>query len=177
MKRAVFLDRDGVLNDSFIVGGKPYPPRSLKDFKISDGVIDACKVLKDSKFELVVVTNQPDVRRGVIEVSLVEEFHKTVKNVLGINHFYVCYHDDEDNCLCRKPRPGLVLQAVADLGIDLGLSFLVGDRWRDIEASNAVGCNAIFVDHLYNEKQPQNYFAKVSSLYEAAMIIVGGEIE
>jgi D-glycero-D-manno-heptose 1,7-bisphosphate phosphatase len=154
-----------VLNDAIVREGKPYPPTDLGDFRISDGVAEACGLLKKSGFELVVVTNQPDVSRGKTTISRVEEFHEQIRLNLGIQHFYTCYHDDADECPCRKPS--------RNLGIDLEQSYLVGDRWRDIDAGNSAGCKSIFVDHSFLEKQPKNYYSKVSSLLEAVPIILG----
>jgi D-glycero-D-manno-heptose 1,7-bisphosphate phosphatase len=175
LKRAVFLDRDGVLNDAIVKDGKPYPPDSIESFKISEGAKEACALLKNSSFELIVVTNQPDVSRGTTTVHQVEQFHEHLKRNLDIAHFYVCFHDDQDDCLCRKPNPGLILNSSQELGIDTRNSFMVGDRWRDIEAGNAAGCRSIFIDHSFNEKQPKRYFAKVSSLLEAVPVILGAK--
>ena len=162
-----------MLNDVIVREGKPYPPSSLHEFRISDGVAEACGLLKRSGFELVVVTNQPDVSRGKTTIQRVEEFHEQIRLNLGIEHFYTCFHDDLDMCGCRKPQPGLILEASRDLGIDVKKSYLVGDRWRDIVAGNSAGCKSIFVDHSFLEKQPQNYYSKVSSLLDAVPLILG----
>jgi D-glycero-D-manno-heptose 1,7-bisphosphate phosphatase len=175
LKRAVFLDRDGVLNDVVIRNGKPHPPDTLEQFKISKGAKQACALLRNSGFELIVVTNQPDVTRGKTTFEVVEEFHDHLRKNLEITHFYTCYHDDQDACLCRKPSPGLILNSSEELGIDTQKSFMVGDRWRDIEAGNAAGCKSIFIDHSFDEKQPENYFSKVTSLLEAVHVILGVE--
>lgn len=175
MKRAVFLDRDGVLNDAVVKNGRPHPPSSMEQFKITVGVKEACGLLKNAGFELIVVTNQPDVTRGKSTVEQVEEFHEYLRKNLEITHFYTCYHDDQDECLCRKPRPGLILNSSQELGIDTQKSFMVGDRWRDIEAGNAAGCQSIFIDHSFDEKQPKNYFSRVTSLLEAVHVILGAK--
>ena len=177
MRQAVFLDRDGVSNDAIVKDGKPFPPNGLGELRVSDGVLDACEALAEAGFLLVVVTNQPDVSRGATSKAAVEELHDYLKGAIGLEYFYTCFHDDADDCPCRKPQPGLLLTAAQDLNIDLASSFMVGDRWRDIEAGNTAGCRSIFVDHSYSEKQPQNYYSKVSSLLEAVHIILGATHE
>lgn len=175
MKKAVFLDRDGVINNAIVREGKPQPPSNLGEFKLCEGVEDACQLLSKAGFELVVVTNQPDVSRGKTTKEVVESFHRVIKSELPIEYFYICFHDDLDNCLCRKPKPGLILEAASNLGIELSVSFLVGDRWKDIEAGRAAGCKTIFVDHSYLEKKPKNANSIVNSLLEATHIILGDQ--
>jgi D-glycero-D-manno-heptose 1,7-bisphosphate phosphatase len=172
MKRAVFLDRDGVINRAFVVDGQPLPARTLHQLEILPGVRGAIEKLRFSDFEIVVVTNQPDVARGVLTKGIVESIHARLSFELHIDHFYTCFHDTADNCQCRKPNPGLLLNASKDLHLDLTQSFLVGDRWRDIAAGQAAGCNCLFIDYSYDEKQPEMPYLKVSSLSEAARIIL-----
>ncbi len=163
------------MNNVIVKDGKPHPPDSIEQFKISEGVKEACILLRDAGFELIVVTNQPDVSRGKTTVEQVNEFHDYLREQLGIIHFYSCFHDDQDACFCRKPAPGLILNSALELGIDTQISFLVGDRWRDIEAGNKAGCRSIFIDHSFVEKQPKSYFSKVSSLFEAVPVILGAK--
>jgi D-glycero-D-manno-heptose 1,7-bisphosphate phosphatase len=171
MKRAVFLDRDGVINKAFVVDGIPTPARSLDQLQILPRVLEALEILRDLEFEIVVVTNQPDIARGALSQMNVDSLHRRLKQVLGIQHFYTCSHDDADGCPCRKPKSGLLIQAATDLNLDLEQSLMVGDRWRDISAGQSVGCRCFFVDYSYDEKQPLRPFFKVSSLYEVAKII------
>lgn len=166
--RAVFLDRDGVINRAFVRDGKPYPPSSPGELEILPGVPEALSLLSAAGFRLVVVTNQPDVARGEQSRETVEAIHTLLRNQLPIDDFRVCYHDDVDRCSCRKPLPGMLLQAAADLGLDLSASFLVGDRWRDVEAGRNAGCMTIFIDYGYSERKPEAPDKIVSSLSEAA---------
>ena len=172
MKRAVFLDRDGVINRAFIVNGVPTPARSLEQLQILPKVEEAIIILRRLGLEIVVVTNQPDVTRGVLSKEVVESLHWCLELELGIQYFYTCFHDDVDNCLCRKPQPGLLNLAAADLGIDLKESFMVGDRWRDISAGQSAGCRCFFVDYNYTEKRPEMPYLEVSSLFDAVQIIL-----
>jgi D-glycero-D-manno-heptose 1,7-bisphosphate phosphatase len=172
MNRAIFLDRDGVINKAFIVDGIPTPARELDQLQILPRVEEALEMLRSAEFELVVVTNQPDVARGTLSAETVELIHLRLHSKLQIKHFYTCFHDDADNCPCRKPKPGLLIAAAEDLGLDLRACFMIGDRWRDIAAGQSAGCQCFFVDHLYEEKQPQMPYLKVSSLFEAAQMIL-----
>lgn len=172
MKRAVFLDRDGVINKSLLVNGIPTPPRSLEQLQILPGVNEGLEILRKSEFELVVVTNQPDVARGKMPKRVVEAIHMNLEAELRIHHFYTCFHDDADDCQCRKPKSGLLKQAAGELNLNLQSSFMVGDRWRDISAGQSVGCRCFFIDNLLDERQPVAPFVRVSSLFEAAQLIL-----
>jgi D-glycero-D-manno-heptose 1,7-bisphosphate phosphatase len=152
VRRCVFLDRDGVINKSIVKDGRPYPPASVHDTRLTEGIAEALSILKARGFLLVVVTNQPDVARGTASQDEVERIHDYLRSELPLDAIRSCFHDDSDNCTCRKPRPGLILAAAAEMNIDLSMSFLVGDRWRDIDAGKNAGCKTIFVDYGYQEK-------------------------
>jgi len=152
IRRAVFLDRDGVINRPIVREGKPYPPRDLSQLEILPGVPDAMRALKAAGFELIVVTNQPDVARGTMSRETVEAINARLMDELPLDEVLTCFHDDADGCNCRKPRPGLMLQMQDERGIDLAHSFLVGDRWRDVEAGRNAGCRTVFIDWGYKER-------------------------
>jgi D-glycero-D-manno-heptose 1,7-bisphosphate phosphatase len=153
-RRAVFLDRDGVLNRAFLdERGTPLPPRSRDEFSLLPGVTSACRRLKDRGCLLVCVTNQPDLARGKIDSALVDWINESVRGACGLDQVRVCPHDDRDNCSCRKPKPGMLVEAAAELGICLPASFMVGDRFRDIEAGQAASCRTILVDYGYSERK------------------------
>jgi D-glycero-D-manno-heptose 1,7-bisphosphate phosphatase len=168
MRRAIFVDRDGVLNKTFYLKGVPTPPRSIKEVEILSGVKQAILMFKNYGLEVIVVTNQPDVARGSTSRAEVEQINAFLAKELGIQHFYVCYHDDDDRCCCRKPNPGLLEAAAQELEIDLARSFLVGDRWKDIDAGNAVSCNSYLIDYGFEEQQPTGTFTHVKNLLDAA---------
>jgi D-glycero-D-manno-heptose 1,7-bisphosphate phosphatase len=171
--KAVFLDRDGVLNRAIVRDGKPYPPAGLHELEILPDVPAALAMLKDSGFLLLVVTNQPDVARGLQQRAAVESMHAALAEALPLDDFFVCYHDDRDGCDCRKPKPGLLAQAAAKYGLDPGASYLIGDRWRDIDAGQAAGCVTVWIDRGYAERAPAAApAAKVGSCLEAARWIV-----
>ena len=167
MARAVFLDRDGVINRPIVRDGKPYPPDSLNTLELYEGVAEAIANLRNAGFLMIVVTNQPDVARGTQTRETVEAMHADLMAKLALNEVITCYHDG-DACNCRKPKPGALLEAESRYGIDLKSSFMVGDRWRDIEAGQRAGCICIFIDRGYSERQPVPPFARVTSLAEAS---------
>lgn len=152
---AVFLDRDGVLNKTTIDrDGVPRPPGTVEDLVVLDGVPEACRVLRDAGFRLLVVTNQPDVARGTLGRKAVESINKRLASDLPIDDVLVCYHDDADACSCRKPEPGLLIEGAKRWRIDVSKSFMVGDRWRDIEAARRAGCRSVLISE-YSSKQDQ----------------------
>ena len=177
MKKAVFLDRDGVINEVQFSGNLPIPPRTLDEVKIIDGVFEAIRLLKANNFLPIVITNQPDVARKKVSIETVTAINLHISELLGIKHIYTCMHDDSDLCNCRKPSSGLIEQSAAELEIDISKSFLVGDRWKDIAAGQEVGVPSFFIDYSYPEKQPKEPYIKVRSLLEAVERITGGSVD
>ena len=176
LKKGVFLDRDGVLIETLVKDGKPIAISNISELVVLPLVKESVQELISRDFEVVVVTNQPDVSKGVTSLRQIELMHKEISNFTGIQHFYVCTHLQNADCDCRKPRTGLLDQAAQELGLDLSKSFLVGDRWSDIDAGNNANCNCFFIDYGYDEKVPSGNFQVVSSLHEAVdKIIQGGE--
>jgi D-glycero-D-manno-heptose 1,7-bisphosphate phosphatase len=151
--RAVFLDRDGVLNRTLLKNDKLVPPASVAELELLPGTVEACEAPRAAGFLLIVVTNQPDVARGTQDHKTVEAIHAAIWGKLPLDDIRVCYHDDVDRCECRKPKPGLLQHAAADWGIDISRSFLVGDRWKDIEAARRAGCRAVMVENGHPEKE------------------------
>ena len=166
--RAVFLDRDGVLNRALVTDGKPGTPSTVDDFVIFPDAVACLEELKRKGFALIVVTNQPDVARGLQSIAAIEEMHRRLQAALPVDDVLVCLHDETDNCPCRKPRPGLLIEAQRKYGVDLWRSFLIGDRWKDVDAGNAAGCKTVFIDYHYRERGPATEpSVRVSSLREA----------
>lgn len=163
---AIFLDRDGVLNRAPVTDGKPFPPGGVAELEILPQVPEALASLRAAGYALVVVTNQPDVARGKTPREVVEAMHARLLAELPLDEIRVCYHDDDDDCPCRKPKPGLLLDPPT---YDVARSVLVGDRWRDIEAGRSAGCRAtILVDYAYAEALPHEPDVRVASLADAA---------
>ena len=170
--RAVFLDRDGVINASVVRDGKPYPPATPEELEILPGVPEALARLRAAGYLLIVVTNQPDVARGTARRETIDAMHARLRGELPLDAIYACFHDDADDCACRKPKPGMLVNAAKDHGIELPMSYMVGDRWRDLEAGLAAGCQGIFVDRGYNERRPTTFAVSVAGLPEAAAWIL-----
>jgi D-sedoheptulose 7-phosphate isomerase len=169
VRRAVFLDRDGVLNRAKVRDGKPFPPTGLEELEVPADVPNALRDLRKNGFELVVVTNQPDVARGTLTRDAVKVINQALASRLPLDDILVCYHTDRDGCACRKPKPGLMLEAARRHHVDLSASFMVGDRWRDVEAGQNAGCQTILIDNGYREKPPDHEpDARVRSMQEAA---------
>ena len=173
-RRAVFLDRDGVLNLPVVRDGKPYPPANVEEFAIYPETAQACQALKDAGFILVVATNQPDVGRGTQRREVVEAMHATLQRELPLDRIEVSYDGggEKPPSEFRKPRPGMLLRAAQELGLDLAACWMVGDRWRDIDCGHAAGCRTVFIDRGYAEKLRQAPDFRVTNLTEAARIIV-----
>jgi D-glycero-D-manno-heptose 1,7-bisphosphate phosphatase len=165
---ALFLDRDGVINRAVLRAGIPRPPASLAELEILPGVPAALEALKAGGYTLVVVTNQPDVARGSTSRELVSDIHAHLADTLALDAILTCFHDDSAECDCRKPKPGLLLQAARELSLDLASSFMVGDRWRDMEAGRRAGCRTFYVDQGYEQTVPAAADYRVESLSEAA---------
>ena len=154
-RRAIFLDRDGVLNAALLdPAGRPLPPRSKAELRILPGVPEACAALRAAGFILIGCTNQPDIARGTTPRAFVDWVNDQVTAAAGLLEMRVCPHDDADACHCRKPRPGMLTDAAAEHGIDLSASWMVGDRFRDVEAGQAAGCRTLFIDQGYDERAP-----------------------
>lgn len=175
LKSAVFLDRDGTLNAPLVRDGKPYPPATSNEFVLIDGVAEACARLRAAGFVLVVVTNQPDVGRGTQSLESVEAMHtKLLQLIPVISSVKVCYAPGGEvpPSPDRKPAPGMLLRAARELGLDLSRSWMVGDRWRDIDCGHNAGVKTIFIDWGYDEKLRAAPDYTVHSFSEAAGIIL-----
>ncbi len=167
-RAAVFLDRDGVLLKPVIRDGRPYPPASLEEMEIFPEAPAALARLRERGFALVVVTNQPDVARGTQSARVLDRMHAALARALPLDDILTCPHDDADHCACRKPKPGLIEEAARRHALDPARSFLIGDRWRDIDAGHAAGCTCLLIDYGYRERAPSAApAARVHALAEA----------
>ncbi len=168
-RSAVFLDRDGVINRALVRDGKPYAPAVMGELEILPGVAEALRDLKSHGYKLIVVTNQPDVGRGKQSRQTLDAIHEDLRARFPLDDILVCCHTDEDKCDCRKPLPGMLLEAARKHDIDMASSFMVGDRWRDIDAGYNAGCRTILIDYGYSERPPDHVpDLRVGSLREAA---------
>jgi D-glycero-D-manno-heptose 1,7-bisphosphate phosphatase len=169
---AVFLDRDGVLVRTLVGEGAPRSARTLGELELLPDAEGACSALKEAGFALVVVTNQPEIARGTLDAETVTRQNDVLRAALPLDEIVVCPHDDGDGCDCRKPKPGMLLDAAARLGVEVASSFMVGDRWRDVEAGRRAGCRVIFVEREHDEQRGPEPDAVVGSLADAARWIL-----
>ena len=165
--KAVFLDRDGVLNHSTVRDGMPYPT-GLADLAIYADAAEALARLKQAGYLLIVVTNQPDIARGTVTRATVDEINAVIGSALPVDEFVVCAHDDAAGCTCRKPKAGMVLDAAVRHAVDLNLSFLIGDRWRDVDCGANAGVRTVLIDRGYRERAPDHAPDFITDSLEAA---------
>ena len=170
--RAVFLDRDGVLIRAPVVDGLPRSIRSVEELELEPDAVASCTALRAAGYRLIVVTNQPDVARGLLSRETVDAMHALLAELLPLDDIRVCPHDDADDCECRKPKPGMLVDAARDHGIALEQSFMVGDRRNDVEAGRAAGCTCVFLDRKYSERMPDRPDIVVRDLGEAVAWIL-----
>lgn len=169
MKKAVFLDRDGVINHTIEINNKHYPPRSLQEFVIFEDVFPALNLLKSAGFLLIVATNQPDVGRKTQDLKIVESIHNYIKKTLPLDDIYTCYDEYSPD---YKPKPGMLISASEKYQIDRSQSYMVGDRWRDVGAGKAASCFTIFIDRNYAEPLTETPDYICFNLLEAASFIL-----
>ena len=172
LRPAVFLDRDGVINRTAVRDGTPCPPGCLNEVEILPGVAEALRLLASHAMPLIVVTNQPDVARGTQTQECVEQINQFLMRELPLTSIYTCFHDTPDGCDCRKPKPGMLIRAAREHGIDLSRSFMVGDRWGDVEAGRAAGCKTFLISLPYSQGHRCTPDARVADLAEAARLIL-----
>lgn len=172
-RKAVFLDRDGVINRSHVREGKPYAPRTLEEFQLLPGVVEATKKLSEAGFLLFVATNQPDIGNGLVDPEIVEQMHRQLLATLPITKIYTCPHRQNEGCECRKPKPGLILAGEKEYKIDIKKSYMVGDRYSDVQAAIAAGCVPIFIDYEYVETPDFDGTMRAMDLLQASKFILG----
>jgi D-glycero-D-manno-heptose 1,7-bisphosphate phosphatase len=150
--KAIFFDRDGVLNKTLLKNGKPYAPRNIKDFKIISDAYSILSYLKSLNYLMFVVTNQPDVGNGYMDKIIVEEMHEMILDQLPIQEIFTCYHSQKDNCSCRKPKTGMLEKAHKKFNLNIKDCFIVGDRFSDIEAGQKFKFQTVMIGTGYGEK-------------------------
>jgi len=172
MRRAVFFDRDGTLNETVDRDGSPGSPRAMDELEIVSDAPEGLQRLHDAGFVLLCATNQPEVARGLTSRTFVDSVNRCLLEALPLDEVLVCWHDDGASCACRKPLPGLLNDAAQRLDLDLQASFMVGDRWRDVEAGRAAGCHSILVLRPWSEQWRCSPEFTAGSLTEACAWIL-----
>jgi D-glycero-D-manno-heptose 1,7-bisphosphate phosphatase len=173
MAKAIFLDRDGVIVIPEFRDGRSFAPTRLEAYKFYPEAFESLSRLKMAGYKLVVVTNQPDVGKGLIPQDVVNEMHDRLRKTMPVDLIKACFHSQATGCNCRKPKPGMLFEAARELQIDLAQSYMVGDRASDVEAGEAAGCSTVFIDLNYLERRPASPTFTVRSIAEAADCILG----
>ena len=171
MCRAVFLDRDGVINKAIIRNGNAFSPRTKAEFSFIDGVLEAIARLKDAGFRVIIITNQPDISRKKMDPQDLAWMTEQILKQLPVDEIIICPHDDKDCCNCRKPKAGMLLDSAKKWDIDLKQSYMIGDSWKDMDAGETAGCTCILIDAPYN--QDVYCLTRAGYLADAVQMILG----
>lgn len=169
---AIFLDRDGVLNDVVWRDGKPASPRTVDELRIADGAAEAVRALSAAGYLTFVVTNQPDVRRGKMTAEALDAIHAALIQTVPVNEVRACLHDNDDRCDCRKPKAGMLLDLAARWDIDLSASWMVGDMDRDVQCGQTAGAHTVLLGRDYNSGSGSSADVVVPDLRQAAAWIL-----
>jgi D-glycero-D-manno-heptose 1,7-bisphosphate phosphatase len=169
--RALFIDRDGVVNEVILKNGSPCAPWNMEEFKVLPDAPDAIRKAKNLGLLAIICTNQPDVPRGFVSREDVEKMHLQIKEKTPVDDIFVCLHDDIDNCDCRKPKPGMLIKAAKKWDIELSSSFFVGDTWKDISAGKGANCKTFLIKKNYNKTSMPDCDFAVDNLSSAVELI------
>jgi len=169
-KRALFLDRDGVLNAPIVRNGKPFAPKKIKEIKLYSNIKNTIKFLKNFYY-IIVISNQPDVGNGIVKKKKSLKINSIICKKNFVSKYYLCFHSEKKNCKCRKPKIKSIISAKKKYKLDLSKSFFVGDRKKDIDAGNKSSCITIFIDRIYKEEKPKSFKYKCKSTREALIWI------
>ena len=145
MKRAVFIERDGILNEVRVGPKHPITPLTLEEFKVNTAAVAPLQALKAAGFVLIVTTNQPGLSRGYQARRELDRMHDVLRRTFAVDDLLVCPHDETDHCPCRKPRPGLLIEAAFKWHLNLDHSFVISDKWQDSEAARTAGCTSLLL--------------------------------
>lgn len=171
-KKAIFLDRDGVVNIPIIKNGKSFAPRKLNDFKFYPYTKDNIQKLKNNNYMIFIITNQPDIGNNLLNKNILDQMHYRIKKYIPIDGISTCLHSQKDGCKCRKPKPKMIKDIVNKYKINVIRSFMIGDRKSDILAGKSAGCRTIFIDRNYFEIKPKVQDFTVKSMNQAVLTIL-----
>ncbi|OUU44154.1 MAG: hypothetical protein CBC16_02040 [Verrucomicrobia bacterium TMED56] len=157
----IFLDRDGIINDVIFRDGEVSSPRSIDEFKFRDDFLHFAEKI-NKKNNVFLITNQPDIKRNLLKLDDLKVMHEKLMDILDFNEMFVCMHDDDDNCQCRKPKPGMILEAISKYNLKHKECIMIGDSSKDIKAANAASIDAFLLDTNYNKDV--NFSYKIKSL-------------
>ena len=145
MKQGIFIERDGILNQVRVDRQHQVSPLTLEEFQVNQGMAPLLSKLKAGGLVLIATTNQPGLSRGYQSRRELDRMHDLLRRTLPLDDILVCPHDETDRCPCRKPKPGLLVEAAFKWHLDLDRSFVVSDKWQDAEAARAAGCISLLL--------------------------------
>jgi len=145
MNSGVFIERYGILNFVCVGQQRPVSPLTLAEFRPNKQAVPLMKELKAAGLTLIVTTNQPGLSRGYQSRQELDRIHRVLRAVFPVDDILVCPHDEMDDCPCRKPKPGLLVEALFKWRLNPSRSFVISDKWQDAEAARSAGCQAILV--------------------------------
>jgi D-glycero-D-manno-heptose 1,7-bisphosphate phosphatase len=145
MKQAVFIERDGVLNQVRVERQQPIAPLTLEEFQLNKDLVPLVKQLKDANLIVIVTTHQPGISRGYQSRRELDRMHDLLRRTFVVDDLVICPHDETDRCPCRKPKPGLLVESAFKWHLDLDRSFVIGDKWQDAEAARTAGCTSLLL--------------------------------
>jgi D-glycero-D-manno-heptose 1,7-bisphosphate phosphatase len=166
MKRAVFIERDAILNEVKNGPKQQISPLTLEEFKVNLAAKEPMQKLKAAGFVLIATTNQPGLSRGYQSRRELDRMHDLLRRTFPLDDILVCPHDEADHCPCRKPRPGLLIEAAFKWHINLDHSFVISDKWQDAEAARTAGCTSLLIKSPYVGQVHHDFI--LSSLSEIA---------
>ncbi|MBP7462560.1 MAG: HAD-IIIA family hydrolase [Candidatus Delongbacteria bacterium] len=176
MINTVFFDRDGVINEVVQRDGHFYSPRQLKDFKVRPDFIRLYRILEPMKLKMLVVSNQPDLARGLMSAECLEEMNQVLLSQFHFLDIRYCTHDDRDQCSCRKPKPGMLLELMARYHLRTEEAMIIGDGWKDMEAGRQAGIKTVYLATPYNRSESVVSDYRVDCLDQIVTLpIFGGE--
>ena len=173
INKAVFFDRDGVLNRAIIKDKKPYAPRNFSKFVLYKSTPEFIKILCNKGYKIFLVTNQPDIGNGFTDLSELNKMHDYLCSLIKFDEIFVCLHSQSQKCICRKPSPFFVLEAKKKYNLNLKNSYFIGDRYSDYQTANKAGCNFLFIDRFYRETPIFSYKKSYKHVNECIKHILG----
>ena len=157
MKPAVFIERDGLLNRVRVERRQPRSPLSMEEFQINPEAIAPLKALKEAGFVVLATTNQPGLSRGTLPRRELDRMHVLLQKTFSLDGILVCPHDENDACPCRRPKPGLLIEAAFKWHLEIDHSFVVSEMWQDAQAAHVAGCTSLLIRSPWNGSGHHDY--------------------
>jgi D-glycero-D-manno-heptose 1,7-bisphosphate phosphatase len=177
MRPAVIIERDGILNHPRVEKNQPVPPLRFEDFHINEDAIEPIKELKAAGFLVIVTTNQPGLSRGTQSRRELDLMHGMMRRKFPIDDLFICPHDEMDRCPCRKPKPGLIKEAIWKWQLDMDRSFVISDKWQDAQAAHVMGCTSILLQSPWNGKGHHDFvLPDIPSLAQKILQLQGSSV-